>query len=96
MKKRVMISFLITVSFLLILLIPLIEFIDWGFVDSISMWIHWPIFALGHSKETEGGIILFIIIWYGVIVGLGTAFINYTIQAFINKENWTDYIESDS
>jgi hypothetical protein len=81
MKRRVLIGLLMAIGFLSILYVPLIEFIDWGFIDNISMWIHWPIFILGYSEDGKWRVILFIIIWYGVILGLTTAVINYAIQA---------------
>ncbi|HEV8515702.1 MAG TPA: hypothetical protein VGQ59_20605 [Cyclobacteriaceae bacterium] len=85
MKRRLILSLIISIAFLAILLIPLIEFIDWGFVHDVSMWIHWPLFAIGSSSEADKGVILFLILWYSVIVGIATAFIYYAIQAIQQK-----------
>mgnify|MGYP001137877730 CR=1 FL=1 len=82
--KRITISFLITIGFLTILLIPFIEFIDWGFIESFAVWIHWPLFGIAFFGET-GGVISFLILWYAGIIGIGTSIIYYIMQAIASK-----------
>ncbi len=81
MERRIIISLFITIIFLLILSIPLIEFVDAGFMEGISMFIHWPLFILGFFGENDGGMIPFLIIWYGLILWLGTQVVNLILGA---------------
>jgi hypothetical protein len=84
MKKRLIISLSITIGFLL-LLIPTAQFIEWGFVQTVAMFIHWPLFGAAYFGDTSGGTITLLIFWYGSIIAIGTWTIYYAIQAITNK-----------
>ncbi|MBX2963672.1 MAG: hypothetical protein KF687_14260 [Cyclobacteriaceae bacterium] len=86
MKKRLVISLSITIGLLLVLLIPTFELIDWGFLESIAMLIHWPLFGAAFFGDNSGGTITFLIFWYGAIIALGTWIAYYTIQIITNKD----------
>lgn len=88
MKRRVIIGLIVAVGLLMLLLVPFIEFVDLGPIRTISMWVHWPLFAMGFFGESGGsGFILFTIIWYGVIIGFITAIVNYLTQIITNKSD---------
>lgn len=63
MKKRLIISLSIAIGFLLASLIPTIESIDWGFIENITILIHWPLFEAGFFGDTSVGTITFLIFW---------------------------------
>jgi hypothetical protein len=63
----------------------MIEFIEWGVLADISMFIHLPLFGAGFSGYSSGGVIAFLFFWYGAIIGTGTYLTYYLIQAISNK-----------
>jgi len=84
MKKRLIISFLIVIGVLATLFVPLIEFIDLGFLDQIAIWIHWPLFGAGFFGDWGIGSILFVAFWYGIIIAIEMTFI-YNVIALIQN-----------
>ena len=78
--KKILFAFLVTLGLLSILFIPLIEFIDWGAIESISYWIHWPLLIPVRLEEK----LILIIVWYGFVLGLGT-FLIYNIRIAFSK-----------
>ena len=61
--------------------IPLMtEFINWGSFGTISMFLHWPMFGMGFFGVTDIRDILFPLIWYGVMLVLGTLTFDWFIK----------------
>jgi len=68
MKRRILISLLITVIVLFV----------FSFITEISIWINWPLIAVGFFGEFTFGAVLSIIAWYLFVIGIGT-FVSYNV-----------------